>query len=176
MDETAEQLLEMATGQGWRKVRGSAHEEVLRDLRITADPLEIGQPFLQYRACSLAYRHGWRKGGAFGAAAELERGPSRRCLHPLGEANRARAQAKEQGTGDRDSSALRDLARRLLAHEGRDDGDSMGMVDAAERICQKLHQQFGPVIGEAVYRAWTLRALKLTRARFPFLRVDLASD
>ncbi len=31
------------------KVQGSGHEEVLRELRITADSVEVGEPFLQYR-------------------------------------------------------------------------------------------------------------------------------
>lgn len=31
------------------KVRGSAHDKVLRDLRITADRVEVGEPFLNYR-------------------------------------------------------------------------------------------------------------------------------
>jgi hypothetical protein len=75
-----------------------------------------------------------------------------------------------------DTSALRDLARRLLAHEGGDDGDPMRTADAAERVSQKLYQQFGPVIGDTAFRAWAYRALKLTRARFPFLTVDLALE
>ena len=75
-----------------------------------------------------------------------------------------------------DTSALRDLAGRLLAYEGGDDGDPVRMAEATDRACRKLHQQFGPVIGDVAFRAWGLRALKLTRARFPFLAVDLVLE
>ncbi len=75
-----------------------------------------------------------------------------------------------------DTSALRDLARRLLAHEGGNDLDPDLMAEATERVCTKLYQQFGPVIGGKAFRAWAYRALKLTRARFPFLAVDLALE
>ncbi len=75
-----------------------------------------------------------------------------------------------------DTAALRDLARQLLAYEKGDDGDPVRMAAAADRVYQKIYQQFGPVIGETAFRAWALRALKLTRARFPFLTVDLATE
>lgn len=75
-----------------------------------------------------------------------------------------------------DISTLRDLARRLLAYEGGDARDPERMADATGAVCRKLYQQFGPVIGDIAFRAWALRALKLTRARYPFLVVDLASE
>ncbi len=75
-----------------------------------------------------------------------------------------------------DTSALCDLARRLLAYEGGDGGNPEQMAEAAERVCRKLHQQFGPSIGETAFRAWALRALKITRARFPFLAVEVAQE
>ncbi|MHB8993120.1 MAG: hypothetical protein ACYC66_15985, partial [Chloroflexota bacterium] len=56
------------------------------------------------------------------------------------------------------------------------DGDPVRMAEAADRAYQKMHQQFGPVIGETAFRAWALRAVKLTRTRFPFLTVELAME
>lgn len=73
-----------------------------------------------------------------------------------------------------DTATLRDLARRLLLHEGGDDREPARMAEAVDRACRTLHDQFAPVIGETAFRAWVHRALRLTRARYPLPTVDLA--
>jgi hypothetical protein len=67
-------------------------------------------------------------------------------------------------------AGTRSLAERFLACER---GDGAGAVDiaVAERVCSKLRDSLGPVIGEGGVRAVTVRAAKLTQAEFPFLRV-----
>lgn len=72
-----------------------------------------------------------------------------------------------------DTYRLHDVARRLLAQEEGTDGDPIRMADAVERVCQKLHQKLGPVIGDTAFRAWTHRALRLTRSKYPFLTADV---
>ncbi|MHB1134842.1 MAG: hypothetical protein ACYC4L_20925 [Chloroflexota bacterium] len=66
-----------------------------------------------------------------------------------------------------DTSALRDLSRRLLAHEGGDDRDPVRMAAATDRACRTLYGQFSPVIGDPAFQAWAYRALRLTQARYP---------
>jgi hypothetical protein len=64
----------------------------------------------------------------------------------------------------------RALAERILAYESGDSPDPVDIV-ATERVCSKLRDILGPVIGEAGVSAVMVRAAKVTWAEFPFVRV-----
>jgi hypothetical protein len=49
-------------------------------------------------------------------------------------------------------------------------------ADALDRICRKLHLQLARIIGELGVRLILVRAIKITRAEFPFLAVDPALE
>ncbi|MBI2864568.1 MAG: hypothetical protein HYX94_08425 [Chloroflexi bacterium] len=60
---------------------------------------------------------------------------------------------------------FRDLARRFLVHEAKGvESPSVGVLaDAAERACQKIHQQVADLIGPAGVNALMARALHLAK-------------
>jgi hypothetical protein len=63
------------------------------------------------------------------------------------------------------------LAERILAYESGDSAEPAEV--AAERVCSKLRDSLGVVIGEAGVSAVLVRAAKITRAEFPFVRVSM---
>jgi hypothetical protein len=64
----------------------------------------------------------------------------------------------------------RGLAARFLAYE-RGDSVERAEVAAAEMVCSKLRDSLGPVIGDSGVHAVIVRAVKITQAEFPFVRV-----
>jgi hypothetical protein len=69
----------------------------------------------------------------------------------------------------------RALAERILAYESGDSPDPVDIV-ATERVCSKLRDVLGPVIGEAGVSAVMVRAAKVTWAEFPCLHVTVTPE
>jgi len=59
---------------------------------------------------------------------------------------------------------------RLLLHEARGDESAEALAAAAERVCQRLSQHSGKVLGVDTFYALLARALVLVRPDFPLLR------
>lgn len=62
-----------------------------------------------------------------------------------------------------------DLARRLVAYEVGDAPNIVHVADATDRVCQKLLEQLGPLIGATGFHALLDRAFRLAQAEFPEL-------
>jgi hypothetical protein len=69
----------------------------------------------------------------------------------------------------RPTSAQRDRAVRLLAHEARGDASSDALAAAAERVCLRLSHHSGKVLGVDTFHALLARALAFVKPDFPFL-------
>jgi hypothetical protein len=66
--------------------------------------------------------------------------------------------------------AVRNLARRLLAHEAGSGGQGLeALADAAERACEKLRLHLSKILGQAGFQALLARALTLATAEFSWL-------
>ena len=74
------------------------------------------------------------------------------------------------------AASPRHLAERLLSAEANHVSDPSRTADAFERACAKLTAQLARVIGDLGARSVLLRALSLTRARFPSLDNDPALE
>ena len=68
------------------------------------------------------------------------------------------------------TSALLNLAQRLLEHEEGERRDLEGLADGAERAYQKLHQHLVPLLGPEGLNILLARALTLARDSFPILK------
>lgn len=69
------------------------------------------------------------------------------------------------------SSAIRDLVLHLLTHESgeRQAGGPESLVEAAERVCEKLRAHLSRRVGQDGFRTLLARALTLAAAQFPHL-------
>ena len=65
---------------------------------------------------------------------------------------------------------LTELAKRLLADEALADKRSSASQPAAFRVCEKLRQPLGQLLGVAGFRALFSRALALANEEVPWLR------
>ena len=70
----------------------------------------------------------------------------------------------------RPTPTQRDRAKRLLLHEVSGDESAEAWAAAAERVCQRLSQHLGKILGVDTFHALLARALVLVRPDFPFLR------
>ncbi len=64
---------------------------------------------------------------------------------------------------------LRELARRLFAHEAARRGEPGGSAETMARACQRLYQRLNPLIGTGGLHALLIRALHLAGAEYPWL-------
>jgi hypothetical protein len=72
---------------------------------------------------------------------------------------------------------LKELAKRLLADEALADKRSGANQPAAFRVCEKLRQPLGQLLGIAGFRALFSRALVLANEEVPWLRaLHIKSD
>ena len=58
---------------------------------------------------------------------------------------------------------------RLLLHEASGDESAEALAAAAERVCQRLSQHSGKVLGVDTFYSLLARALALVKPDFPFL-------
>lgn len=72
------------------------------------------------------------------------------------------------------AASPRHLAELLLSIEAKGASYPLRADDAFERVCSKLTAQLARVIGDLGARTVLLRAVAITRARFPFLDADPA--
>ena len=75
------------------------------------------------------------------------------------------------------TSAVRDLARQILAQESDKSGTSETRVDAALRAFEKLRMHLAKLVGIAGFQALLMRALMLAEEEVPWLKsVQAKSD
>lgn len=67
------------------------------------------------------------------------------------------------------SSALSELARRLLRHEAAGSREPAALAAAADRACEKLRDELETLVGPGGASALTRRARTLAGREFPFL-------
>ena len=66
----------------------------------------------------------------------------------------------------RTSTAQRERAKRLLAHEGDSGGSATECAAAAWRVYEKLNARLAPLLGSAGVQALFVRSAKLASAEF----------
>ncbi len=77
----------------------------------------------------------------------------------------------------RPAPEFRLLASRLLGSEAGGQQEAPDLVDAAETICRKIHEQLASLIGAEGVRALMIRALHLAKDGHPlFQRVEIGSE
>ena len=71
---------------------------------------------------------------------------------------------------ERDRLLPHEMMERLLAHEAEGQGDPSRLADAAQQVYQKLEQQLARLVGPRAPRAVLDRAIRVSRADYPFLQ------
>ncbi|HEY0100888.1 MAG TPA: hypothetical protein VGB76_18215 [Pyrinomonadaceae bacterium] len=64
---------------------------------------------------------------------------------------------------------LRELARRLFAHEAKKSRSPAALAGVMEESCRRLHARLDPLIGAGGFRALLARALHLAAKEIPWL-------
>jgi hypothetical protein len=71
----------------------------------------------------------------------------------------------------------RNFAKRIMTYEVTGKKSSGSNTSATFQVCDKLHQDLGPLMGNAGFRAFLSRALALASEEVPWLRaVHVKSD
>lgn len=69
------------------------------------------------------------------------------------------------------------MAARLLGYGAATQQEVPELVDALQRVCEKLHEQVGPFVGAEGFRVLLARALHLATSEHSFFqRVEVASQ
>src|SRR6266550_5843793 len=68
------------------------------------------------------------------------------------------------------SSQIKNLARRLLAHEAKKSPSPIILAKALEVCCQRLHKGLDPLIGAGGFRALLDRAFYLAKKEYSWLK------
>ena len=75
------------------------------------------------------------------------------------------------------AKVIPDLVRRLVSHEAGESQDQESLIEAAERVADKLRVHLSRRIGQEGYRTLLARALALTTAEFPrLISVQVGKD
>jgi hypothetical protein len=64
----------------------------------------------------------------------------------------------------------RELARRLFTYEIGQSPETSNLAEIMERACEHLHERLALFIGASGFHALFTRALRITKAEFPFLQ------